>query len=158
VWLDAIMEHEFPTEYPAFKKAHHAGRWSETDPGPHLGRVIVWKLGSQDHIDDADAIPTIVYTLSGNFVGGFMDLLDVDTRLHYRPGALIVGFFGHLWHVVTPHEDRLCNPGEKYLNLGLTPGRVSVVNYFPTNSFNQLHDKSANWGRRTLYGRLEDAE
>ncbi|KAJ3713501.1 hypothetical protein DFJ43DRAFT_1043968 [Lentinula guzmanii] len=66
---------------------------------------------------------------------GFMDLLDIGTRLEYGPGALIAG----------------------YLELALLLGGVGV-NYFPTDAFHQLHDKSGGWGRRTLYGRLEDPE
>ncbi|KAF5334147.1 hypothetical protein D9757_015416 [Collybiopsis confluens] len=157
-WLDELFKHEFPKHHAKFKKAHAAGRWSEVDPGPHLGRVIVWKLQSKDHIDDADACPTITYVLGGNYSGGYMDLKDIRTRFLYPPGSVIMGFYGYLWHRVTDYVDQPCEPTEEAIKFSVTPGRVATVNYFPTGSFKQLHDKTADWGRRTDWGRRLDPE
>lgn len=156
VRLDEIMKHEFPIQYPAFSKAHQAGRWTQVDPGPHLGRVIVWKLLSEPHMDDADSLPTIIYVLSGHFVGAYLDMLDLSTRFLYPPGSLIAGFFGYIWHVISPYEDRPCTLKGKWANRGFTPGRVSMVNYFPENSFYQLVHKPAGWGKQTAYGSFPD--
>lgn len=154
--LDAIMEREFPIQYPIFRKAHLAGRWTEVDPGPHLGRVIIWKLPSEIHLDDSDSLPTIIYVLSGNYVGGYFDALDLHTRFLYPPGSIIAGFFGYLWHVVTPYEDRPCILKGNWANRGFTPGRVSLVNFFPEKSFYQLVHKPQGWGRDAVYGTFPD--
>ncbi|KAF9062706.1 hypothetical protein BDP27DRAFT_1336210 [Rhodocollybia butyracea] len=153
VWLDALFEHEYPEWHAHLSKAHKAARWFQRDPGPHNGRVIIYHKHSSDHMDDGDLAPTAVCVVSGNYMGGFLDLLDIKTRLHYRPGAVVIGYFGRLWHVVTPHEDRPCTPSEDVVKHGLTPGRVATVSYFPATSFAQLHDKPEGWAKKTNWGR-----
>jgi hypothetical protein len=158
VWLNEIMRHEHREKYDVFVKAHKAGRWMQADPGPHIGRVLVWKRHSTDHMDNADSLPTVVIVLSGEFVGGYMEFLDLQTRLLYQPGTVVAGWFSHLWHAVTEHtlQHRPVDPDVEVL--GLTPGRVSLVSYFPMTSFNQLHDKPEGWAKKTLFGRLGTME
>ncbi|KAH9911152.1 uncharacterized protein BXZ73DRAFT_108228 [Epithele typhae] len=70
----------FPEEYVKYKAAFDAGSWIPHDPGPWLGRVIVWKLQVQLHWDGGDGGPTLTCPM-GYFNGGEMEFPDLNTIL-----------------------------------------------------------------------------
>ncbi|KAG2157551.1 hypothetical protein DEU56DRAFT_750619 [Suillus clintonianus] len=41
----------FPAFYAKYEAAFLTGRWTVTDPGPLLGRVLMWKLQVMPHQD-----------------------------------------------------------------------------------------------------------
>jgi hypothetical protein len=63
----------FPEEYEKYKEAFDAGVWIEQDPGPWLGRVIVYKLQVALHADKHDDGPTASFP-AGYFEGGNMQV------------------------------------------------------------------------------------
>ncbi|EDR13518.1 uncharacterized protein LACBIDRAFT_322506 [Laccaria bicolor S238N-H82] len=44
----------FPNYYSQYKAAFEAGAWMMEDPGPWLGRAIVWKFPVETHVDSLD--------------------------------------------------------------------------------------------------------
>jgi hypothetical protein len=66
-----MFEELFPEEYHTFKKAFEAGVWLEEDPGPWLGRAIIYKLDGLIHTDRHDLSPTVSFPC-GHFTGGEM--------------------------------------------------------------------------------------
>ncbi|KAK7433512.1 hypothetical protein VKT23_015167 [Stygiomarasmius scandens] len=152
-FLGAIFKKEFPEEYPRFLKAHKAARWRKSDPGPYVGKVVIWKLSGSPHIDQGDPCPTATFGL-GCFEGGNMEILDIGVKLAYAPGHIVIGWTSFLCHRVTDWTDRLPCGEEKSLMVNnlLSPGRVAVVSFFPCNAFDQLEGKPPGWGKRSQWG------
>jgi len=69
--LAVMFEKVFPESYHKYKAAFEAGRWSESDPGPWLGRAIVYKLQGDLHHDEKDVGPSACFPC-GSFSGGEM--------------------------------------------------------------------------------------
>jgi hypothetical protein len=69
--LAIMFQKTFPEAYVKYKKAFDAGRWFETDPGPWLGRAIVYKLQGALHTDRKDVGPAACFPC-GFFSGGEM--------------------------------------------------------------------------------------
>lgn len=59
----------FPDVYERCKDAFAAGVWFEDDPGPWLGRAIVYKLPSRMHKDAKDGSPAAIFPC-GYYTGG----------------------------------------------------------------------------------------
>lgn len=67
--LAAIFEACMPEEFAKLRKAFEAGKWFVGDPGPWIGRTIVYKLQLYAHFDPSEAGPTISFP-AGYFRGG----------------------------------------------------------------------------------------
>lgn len=75
-WFKAI----FPEDYERYRRAFVAGQWFAQDPGPFLGRAVVFKLQVGDHRDAADGGPSATFG-AGHFTGGEMNFTDLETLL-----------------------------------------------------------------------------
>ena len=70
----------FPDWYDIYQDAFEAGVWFEDDPGPFLGRAIVYKLQSKLHRDRHDIGPSVSFPV-GQFTGGEMVFPQLKTKL-----------------------------------------------------------------------------
>lgn len=77
--LAVIFKELFPEDYKEHKKAFDAGVWFEEDPGPWLGRAIIYKLDGLIHIDRNDRTPTVSFPC-GLFVGGEMMIPQLEAK------------------------------------------------------------------------------
>lgn len=75
-----MFEGLFPDLYEKMQPAFKAGVWFEEDPGPWLGRAIVYKLQVEGHIDQNDMSPTASFPC-GYFTGGEMQIPAVPVKL-----------------------------------------------------------------------------
>ncbi|KAH6911611.1 hypothetical protein BKA70DRAFT_1219731 [Coprinopsis sp. MPI-PUGE-AT-0042] len=133
----------FPDDYLKYEKAFKAGRWNMLDPGPFLGRALVWKLQVQAHQDGLDEGPAAIFCC-GEFDGGELYLPDLNLKLAYHPGDLIIFLSGHLYHAVGEWTPRTGSSTDH-----VTPGRVGNVFFFPKISFDRLKGKGAGWNAQT---------
>ncbi len=51
----------FPLVYAKYQQAFDAGVWLKVDPGPWIGRAIVYKLQVYVHVDGLDDGPTTTF-------------------------------------------------------------------------------------------------
>ncbi|KAK1216501.1 hypothetical protein PQX77_020853 [Marasmius sp. AFHP31] len=152
------MTHSFFPEYYEESAVACKAAITRNSPvvGPWIGKAIVWKLQGSSHIDDHDIIPTATYPM-GVYEGGYMDLIDIDTRLYYRPGDIILGWTEFLFHRVSQWTvpATISLEDQRVMSRwGLTPGRVGIVNFFTDTAYEMLKDKPAHWGPITLWGRI----
>jgi hypothetical protein len=77
--LACYFNHLFPEAYQIFRKAFEAGIWVKQDPGPWLGRALIYKLQGSLHIDDKDEGPTVSFPC-GSFDGGEMIIPQFDVK------------------------------------------------------------------------------
>ncbi|KAK2464365.1 hypothetical protein APHAL10511_003822 [Amanita phalloides] len=77
-----ISTHVQSIYYKEYKAAFDAGQWVEQDPGPWLGRAIVYKLQSSLHLDGKDFGPTACIPF-GFFTGGEMAVPQFEAKLSY---------------------------------------------------------------------------
>lgn len=68
-----------PEAFKEYKAAFEAGRWYSEDPGPWLGRTVVFKLQLFLHFDPSEAGPTISFPY-GYFTGGQMLFPGLSAR------------------------------------------------------------------------------
>jgi hypothetical protein len=61
----------FPDVYERYKAAFDAGVWEKDDPGPWLGRAVVYKLQVELHPDKNESGPSVSFAC-GNYTGGYM--------------------------------------------------------------------------------------
>ncbi|TFK58000.1 hypothetical protein BDN72DRAFT_866303, partial [Pluteus cervinus] len=113
--LQEAFKVAFPDYYQEYMQAFKAGVWWTEDPGPWLGRAIVWKLQVQPHMDASDVGPTAAFNC-GSYDDGPMYLPDLKLKLAYAPGDLLIFLSGHLYHAVghwepRPHPSGLLTPG-----------------------------------------------
>jgi hypothetical protein len=80
--LSAIFEILMPECFQTFKNAFDAGEWKGDDPGPWLGRAIVYKLQVSLHKDRNGGGPTASYPI-GFFSGGEMLIPQIKAKLSY---------------------------------------------------------------------------
>jgi len=78
--LSACFKVAFPDYYAKYKAAFEAGVWTSEDPGPWLGRAIVWKLPVKTHMDGLDEGPTAIFNF-GSYTGGNLYLPDLQVKL-----------------------------------------------------------------------------
>lgn len=78
--LSACFKVAFPDYHEKYKAAFEAGVWMTDDPGPWLGRAIVWKLPVRTHMDGLDEGPTAIFNV-GRYTGGNLDLPDLGVKL-----------------------------------------------------------------------------
>lgn len=70
----------FPDCYQRYSRAFDAGVWELADPGPWLGRAIVYKMQVGVHVDGLDGQgPTAAFPV-GWFEGGEMYLPDLGLK------------------------------------------------------------------------------
>lgn len=157
-YLDELFKHEFPDWWESFSTAQKAARWTKHEIGAHNTKAVVYKKHSTDHIDTGDIGPTMIFVLPNLDQGGYLDLVDLETRLYYGPGSVVIGWFGYLWHFVTESRSRCIEPLQEFKDAHLTPGRISIVSYFPETSYAQLKNKPEGWGRATMWGRVDKGD
>jgi hypothetical protein len=75
-----MFEATFPDLYKEYKAAFEAGVWVQEDPGPFIGRSIIYKLQSKLHRDKNDVGPSASFPV-GYFGGGEMLLPQLKTKL-----------------------------------------------------------------------------
>ena len=56
-----------------------AGVWLEDDPGPWLGRAIIYKLNELIHVDASDKSPSVSFPC-GEYIGREMIVPQLDTK------------------------------------------------------------------------------
>ena len=81
LYLHELFKVSFPDDAEKYAKAFAAGVWEHADPGPWLGRAIVWKLQVNAHRDSQDEGPAAIFNL-GTYSGG--DLYLPDANLKFR--------------------------------------------------------------------------
>jgi hypothetical protein len=79
VLLDAYFAASFPEEHKRYVEAFKAGVWEDEDPGPWLGRAIVYKLQVNVHQDRQDGGPTAIFPV-GQYKGGSLYFPDLDLK------------------------------------------------------------------------------
>jgi hypothetical protein len=68
-----------PQVYKKYQAAFDAGVWETADPGPWIGRAIVYKLQVLVHRDGKDDGPTASFPV-GDFEGGEMYVPDLCAK------------------------------------------------------------------------------
>ncbi|KIL56340.1 hypothetical protein M378DRAFT_17157 [Amanita muscaria Koide BX008] len=145
--LAIMFKKLFPASYKKYKTAFEAGQWFETDPGPWLGRAIVYKLQGALHSDRKDFGPSACFPC-GFFSGGEMLVPQFHAKFTYLPGHVCIFESADIWHKVATFQPSPHDPTRN----GTTPGRISTVFFFPKDSYDILKDKEKGWGRLTNYG------
>lgn len=79
-FLSALFKASFPEYHERYKAAFAAGVWVAEDPGPWLGRAVVYKLQVDLHRDGLDDGPTASFPM-GFFEGGELLLPDLGAKL-----------------------------------------------------------------------------
>lgn len=69
----------WPGIYEEYQTAFDAGRWFEEDPGPFIGRAIVYKLQIDTHRDTNDGGPTACFPV-GSFSGGELIVPQLEAK------------------------------------------------------------------------------
>ncbi|KAG2359430.1 hypothetical protein BDR07DRAFT_1292300 [Suillus spraguei] len=150
--LKEMFKAAYPEEFIIYENAFNAGVWEAEDPGPWLGRAIVWKLNVLPHRDGLDGGPTAIFCL-GHFSGGEAYLTDLKLKLWYRPGDVLIFRAGDLYHAVGPWEAE-----GGVTARGITPGRIGNVFFSPAHSLRALKDKKPGWMKSTAGGALPSSE
>jgi hypothetical protein len=71
-----------PDWFQMYESAFRAGAWLPHDPGPFLGRAIIYKLQGKLHKDRHDLGPSASFAV-GNFSGGEMLFPQLRVKLQY---------------------------------------------------------------------------
>ncbi|KAI1786781.1 hypothetical protein LXA43DRAFT_1085283 [Ganoderma leucocontextum] len=148
IFLAQLFKHAFPEHYEEYCAAFDAGVWYTEDPGPWIGRAIVYKLDVQIHFDMKDGGPTATFPM-GCFEGGHMEIPPLQARFRYAPGDVLISFSGAFPHRVSEWS---IPKGPQTLDEGLTPGHISTVMFFPQTSLRLLKDKPRHWRKDTAFG------
>ncbi|KIY62946.1 hypothetical protein CYLTODRAFT_360727, partial [Cylindrobasidium torrendii FP15055 ss-10] len=152
IYLASLFKASFPAYYEKYSKAFEAGQWTEADPGPWIGRAVVFKLQVECHVDGLDNGPSAIFCAGeGRFSGGECLLPDLNIKLSYRPGHVFIFMAAHLYHQIMPWKP-LGSRDEHQM----APGRVGHVFFFPENSLAILDGKPEKWNQRTGGG-LKDS-
>jgi hypothetical protein len=154
----------FPDHYLKYKEAFEAGFWYSEDPGPWLGRALVYKLQVRAHRDSLDGGPTAIFNV-GQYIGGklyypslSLKFLSVKTLLlsfamltlllpRYKPGDIHIFLAGSIYHAVAPWK-----PASGVGLDGITPGRIGHVFFSPKASLERLEGKRKEWRNDTFSG------
>lgn len=159
----------FPEWYDIYQEAFEAGVWFADDPGPFLGRAIVYKLQGRLHRDRHDVGPSVSFPV-GQYTGGEMVFPQLNVKLQcvfsiakvpflsrllyrYAPGDFCIFFSSDIYHKVAPFIPLPQAPEQAAHNI--TPGRIGSVFFFPKNSLRILKGKPRRWGYTTAFGRNE---
>lgn len=82
IYLAEMFKVSFPVYYERYWSAFEAGAWIKEDPGPWVGRAVVYKLQVNNHVDGLDDGPTAVFNF-GYYTGGEMYLPDLRLKLEW---------------------------------------------------------------------------
>ena len=82
VLLNSYFKVSFPEEHKLYKKAFAAGVWELADPGPWLGRAIVYKLQVKIHQDRLDGGPAAIFPV-GQYEGGSLYFTDLSLKFTF---------------------------------------------------------------------------
>lgn len=77
--LGRYFEALFPDYYAQYEQAFKAGRWIAEDPGPFIGRAIVYKLQVECHRDVQDSGPSVCFP-TGTFTGGNLIVPQLNSK------------------------------------------------------------------------------
>ncbi|KAJ7864114.1 hypothetical protein B0H14DRAFT_2574554 [Mycena olivaceomarginata] len=152
IYLSCMFEVAYPEYHAKYTAAFKAGVWETADPGPWIGRAIVYKLQVSEHVDGLDDGPTASFCV-GDFDGGAMYLPDIGMKVSYQPGDILIFMSGLLYHCVGKWSPAVGISPE-----GITPGRISHVFFSPQNSIAQLDGKPEGWMMRTMGGSSVDSD
>ncbi|KAJ7814338.1 hypothetical protein B0H14DRAFT_3747792, partial [Mycena olivaceomarginata] len=150
IYLSCMFEVAYPEYHAKYTAAFKAGVWETADPGPWIGRAIVYKLQVSEHVDGLDDGPTASFSV-GDFDGGAMYLPDIGMKL--SAGDILIFMSGLLYHCVGKWSPAVGISPE-----GITPGRISHVFFSPQNSIAQLDGKPEGWMMRTMGGSSVDSD
>ncbi|KAJ3804585.1 hypothetical protein F5876DRAFT_82921 [Lentinula aff. lateritia] len=76
--LSSVFKQEWPDKWEEAMKYFKAGKWQAANPGPWVGKAIVYKLTSSIRPDKEDAEEYHIVTVPvGHFVGGHILFLDI---------------------------------------------------------------------------------
>ncbi|KAJ7812200.1 hypothetical protein B0H14DRAFT_2857533 [Mycena olivaceomarginata] len=140
IYLSCMFEVAYPEYHAKYTKAFKAGVWEPADPGPWIGRAIVYKLQVSEHVDD--------------FVREDpCNLPDIGMKLSYRQGDILIFMSGLLLPL-----RREWSPGKGISPEGITPGRISHVFFSPQNSITQLEGKPEGWIGKDHGGTFADSD
>ncbi|KAJ7817997.1 hypothetical protein B0H14DRAFT_1379582, partial [Mycena olivaceomarginata] len=141
----------FPEEYERYKEDFERGVWLTEDPGPILGRALIYKLQVYVHQDGLDRGPTASFPC-GFFDEGAMTFTDIDAVYRYGTGDICFSMSAILYHGVQPWAPTPV-PDHRAIN-HITPGRVSTVFFCPSKTAETLADKPPHWNRDRAGGLL----
>jgi hypothetical protein len=79
-YLSTCFKASYPEYFETYSEAFKAGVWVTSDPGPWIGRVIVWKLQVHTHQDGLDNRPTAIFNCS-RYQGKELYLPDLGLKL-----------------------------------------------------------------------------
>ncbi|KAF9470463.1 hypothetical protein BDN70DRAFT_821347, partial [Pholiota conissans] len=137
-----------PEYYEKYRKAFDAGVWFTDDPGPFIGRAIIYKLQGQLHRDRQDVGPSVCFPV-GDYSGGEMLFPQLGSKFTYDPGSVFIFFSSNLYHKVNTFKPKVQTAEQAKVNI--TPGRIGSVFFFPKQSYKVLKDKPKDWARQTDY-------
>ncbi|KAI0076786.1 hypothetical protein K474DRAFT_1707849 [Panus rudis PR-1116 ss-1] len=78
--LSAYFKVAFPETHDKYRRAFDAGVYFPEDPGPWIGRAVVYKLQVDPHMDGLDDGPTVAFP-AGYFSGGEAYFPDLHVKL-----------------------------------------------------------------------------
>jgi hypothetical protein len=159
----------FPEQFRTYEAAFRAGVWEQADPGPFLGRAIVYKLQVKPHLDNLDGEGPAASFPMGSFSGGAMYWPDLKAKLRsvqlfcsteqimlisdsYKPGHICIYFAKALYHAVGEWE-----PKGGVTQENITPGWIGHVFFSHDRSVKDLLGKRENWVSDTAGGMAPSA-
>ena len=145
-FLGAYFEVAFPEEYIRYKNAFAAGVWLPEDPGPWLGRAIVYKLQVKPHQDRKDGGPTAIFNV-GQYTGGELYFPDLHLKFRYKPGDIFIFPAGELYHAVGDWK-----PSGHVNEYGIVPGRIGHVFFSQKSPLEKLCNHPPGWRNDTYSG------
>jgi hypothetical protein len=80
--ISAMFKAAFPDWYKKYRQAFDAGVWLRNDPGPFLGRAIIYKLQGTLHKDGQDLGPSASFGV-GDYTGGEMVFPQLGAKFSY---------------------------------------------------------------------------
>ncbi|KAJ7860965.1 hypothetical protein B0H14DRAFT_2576314 [Mycena olivaceomarginata] len=134
IYLSCMFEVAYPEYHAKYTAAFKAGVWETADPGPWIGRAIVYKLQVSEHVDGLDDGPTASFCVTST--GELCTWQTLDSYHCVGKWSPAVG--------ISPE--------------GITPGRISHVFFSPQNSIAQLDGKPEGWMMRTMGGSSVDSD
>jgi hypothetical protein len=151
-----------------YRAAFDAGVWFTDDPGPFLGRAVIYKLQGRLHKDRYDVGPSVSFPV-GQFTGGEMLFPQLNLKLQwvqldyileflntccrYSPGDFCIFYSSFIYHKVAPFTPLPQTSAQAAENI--TPGRIGSVFFFPKNSLRILEGKPRRWAYETAFGKNE---
>jgi hypothetical protein len=152
----------FPAAYEKSAKAFDAGVWVEGDPGPWLGRALIYKLQGSLHVDDKDEGPTVSFPC-GHFSGGEMITPQLDAKFRWLSplffGSSLTNFSYKAGHICFFESTDVFHcvanftmPDYYSDRHNTTPGRIGSVFFTPQLSMKHLEGKKKGWASETKYG------